>query len=592
MNFLRPALALTFLVFSWSIFFPFIALDDAKHIWQNPYVLHFSIENILQFWQAPYYGLYIPIVYNSWSVLALLSQWLQLRDPTTTIAALLFHSTNVLLHIFNVYLSFHLVKVIIVYWQTRSSPNPAVKENQLSLLIALGILPFAIHPLQVESVAWVSGLKDILSTTLGLVTLLSWCSWNFEKPKVSKKKDPLQKKFFWEKAPSITFYGALVLALLTKPSAVVLPFIALVIHLLFAPNQWRQVIRRLWLMVALSAWIVLKTKQSQPDVRLEFTLELIERPLVAASSLGFYIAKFLVPWPLAPDYGLNPVKLLHHDYIIALYAVFASFCTYLTFMLKRKNLLFLLGSTIFVLGYLPTLGLIPFEFQNLSTVADRYFYFLPSIGLGIVLISLLYRLNESHVKRILFLLTFVWSTLSVYQVAQWRNNDSLFQQTLTTNSESYLALNNLGLQAIRAADFATAEKWLKRALEIKPDYLAAVANLGVVYFKQNNFSKAIEFYSQELNKFPPAGAGSPATFADMHFNLGAAYLNSGQISLGQKNLESAVTINPDHFLAHFHLGRVYSNLKNFERARIQFAEALRLQPHDTNVLNELKRLPK
>lgn len=593
MSLLRPLLALTFIVFCWSIAFPFIALDDAKHIWQNPYVLHFSIDNLLQFWKAPYYGLYVPVVYNFWAFLAWLTQLMNLKNETTSLAAPLFHFTNVMLHVFNTYLCFQFTKLIMAKWRSSLILKDSFSDEKLSLLVILATLPFALHPLQVESVAWASGLKDVLSTTLGLVALLSWSSWNSWSVEAthSRKNKKVAKTFFWENSAPIIFYLAFTLAFLTKPNTVVLPLIILFLSWMFSPAQIARVTRRLLPVFAISLWVIIKTKQSQPDMRLEFTLQLFERPFVAAASIGFYFAKFLAPWPLSPDYGLTPVKLLHHDLVIVLYTVFLLFSALLAFALKKGTRLFALGSAMVLIGYLPVLGLIPFEFQNLSTVADRYFYFLPSMGLGIILANFFFRISEKPLKMSLATMALIWSALSFFQLSHWRNNEALFQQTLSTNADSYLSLNNLGLQAIRSGDFSSAEKWLKRALEVKPEYLAAVANLGVVYFKQQNYNRAIEFYTQALEKLPPAGAGSPATFADMHFNLGAALLNTGQVALGQKNIETAIVINPDHFLAHYHLGRIYVAQKNLDQAKKQFLEALRLQPNDANVISELNRLP-
>ncbi len=582
-----PLILLALAIFGASIFFPFIALDDAKHIWQNPYVMSFSWKNVQFFWQAPYYGLYVPLVYNFWSLLAALTQGLGLKNEFTVISGGVFHLSNVALHLLNIQLAWWLA--IQIYW--RIFPGDAEGNKRRALL---SIVPFAIHPLQVESIAWASGLKDVLSATPTLMAMLFGLSC-IPVAFVSKKNKreiaaPTPIKFF-ARNPPFGFFICTVMALLCKPSAVVLPVAFLVLVWAIDRAQWRKALKLALPVLAIALYFAFLTKSSQPDARLEFQLAVWQRPLVALASLGFYIFKFLAPWPLSPDYGLTPPRLLAsaESYLymgLAMLFVGAG----LTALLRRWSTS-TIAITWVVVGLLPILGFIPFEFQNLSAVADRYNYLFPALGMGILFSELVMRLPALKFRTFLPVgLVIAWSALSCLQTLNWRSNDHLFRHAVLVNPQSYLALNNLGLQDIRRSDFDSAEKNFKLALQAKPDYLAALANLGVAYFKRHDYPATIRHYTETLAKMPEAGIGSPATYADMHFNLGAAYLNTSQFESGLVHLMKATVINPDHFLANYHLGRALVVKGDKEGARRALMNALRLQPGDAGVMAELNKV--
>lgn len=583
----RPLVLLALAVFGVTVSFPFIALDDAKHIWQNPYVMSLSLHNLKHFWTGPYYGLFVPLIYNAWSVLAAMTQSLGLTDEFTVMAAPLFHGANVLIHALNVYLAWLLILQIF------HRLYPDAKEANLQRA-SVAVIPFAIHPLQVETVAWASGLKDVFAATPALLALLCGVLL-IDGPRQGKRAKapalPIGPPQVVIRHPAVSFYIFALVAMLSKPSAVILPVAYVLLSFAIDRRQWKRALRVTAPLLVSAVWIAWITKASQPDSRLEFELAVAERPLVALGSLGFYIAKFMAPWPLSPDYGLTPPRLLASPGIFIYWGLAATLLTFATVAFIKKWRKVSLATAWFVLGLLPVLGLIPFEFQNLSTVADRYMYLLPTLGMGVLFAGLIERLPSAPYRYYLPAgLVVAWSALSFLQTLNWQSNDHLFRHAAHVNPNSYLALNNLGLQDLRRKDFDAAERHFQEALAAKPDYLAALANLGVAYFRRQDFPAAITHYTGALAKFPEAGAGSPATFADMHFNLGASYLNTGKNQPGLIHLRKAVQINPDHFFAHFHLGRVLAVQGDKDGARRAFAQALRLKPNDPAVLAELKKL--
>ena len=591
------------LVFGQTVFFNFIALDDSKHIWSNNYVNTLSLKHLKFFWDQPYYGLYIPIVYNVWTFIADLTQSVGLKHPVSGYSAHFFHLTNVSLHILNSALVFQLFRYLL-------AKRPQSENSNIQLLLAaLATGLFAIHPLQVEPVAWASGLKDVLSTTLALISVVLFFRY-YQSDTPQKKKSRKQKKADKDKEVStdseipwlfqcatkvkktklvlLASFAFFLLALFAKPSVVVLPAVLFVLVAVWMGDHRR--LRPLILFFAAVVPVVWMTKRLQPNARLEFELEIWQYPLIALNALGFYITKLFAPINLAPDYGLSPNVALESGSFYALAALGTVPLGLLIYSIIKKNVPLMTGSMLFLGGLFPVMGFVPFEYQNMSTVADRYLYFIPVLGVGLMLMAVARLLDEKNLKTIVGIALTAMVIVSFQQTRHWMDNARLFARVLQVNPNSYLSLNNLGLVHLRADEFPPAEKYFQRALEIKPDYTAAQSNLGVVYFKQKQYPKVIEHYTAILKDKPNLTAGASATYADMHYNLGAALLNSGQLEKSITHLEKAAEINVNHFAAQFHRGRVYAHVKNLEKAKEAFLQAYRINPKSPDVIEELKKL--
>jgi len=150
-------LTVTAIVFARLPFFDFVVPDDRGNIFENPYFEKESTKGISSFWHEPHRGLYIPVTYTVWGLLVKLSFAAGWTDSLAEIPAAPFHVANLLLHLAAAGVVFLILR--------RLFPGAP------SLAMALGALVFAVHPLQVEPVAWATGLKDVLSGCLGLVSI-------------------------------------------------------------------------------------------------------------------------------------------------------------------------------------------------------------------------------------------------------------------------------------------------------------------------------------------------------------------------------------------------------------------------------------
>ena len=387
----------------------------------------------------------------------------------------------------------------------------------------LGALLFALHPVQVESVAWISGLKDLLAGLFSLAAILAYLHAHPPSPKQARRA-------------YVTAALLLIAALLSKPSAVVTPLIAAAIDLLVLHRPLRQILLPIGVALLLCVPILVITRLVQPAA-MSFQPPIWSRPLIATDALAFYLQKLLAPIHLAIDYGRSP-KWLHSSRQLYLTWMIPA-ATGLAIFLARGRLPSLAaGAAVFVAALLPVLGFVSFDFQGYSTTADHYLY-LAMLGPAIMLAGLLTKAAETGVstataKRALTLavsgLLIALAIRATLQTWHWADSQRLFEHTLAVNPDSLAGNVNLGRlyaddalasaaaseqarnrgEVARAADLAArsrqagnaAIKLLLHAVEHFPDDYPANLNLGNVYYTQGRFDKAFEHYSEALRIQP------------------------------------------------------------------------------------------
>ena len=276
-------LAATALVFSPALFADFIRLDDYSHIFENPHLQRMSISGLAGLWTRSYFNLYIPITYSCWWAVTMMGSLLgPLRQNPW-----LFHALNLAIHLANSALVFYLLRTLLSLGAQKTATQDDPGRGKVALIAAL---VFALHPVQVETVAWISELKGVLSTMFGLLGLL----WYY---RCRGAKRALTAAFF-------------VAAMLAKPSAVVFPGIVLLVNRILLGMSLRESAVAPALYSLLLLPLLLVTKYLQPDTTLDFIPTASQRLAVAADALAFYFNKVLIPFPLAVDYGRSPQYVL------------------------------------------------------------------------------------------------------------------------------------------------------------------------------------------------------------------------------------------------------------------------------------------
>jgi hypothetical protein len=295
----------------------FVLWDDDKHVFENPALRSITLDHFLSFWRAPYANLYIPFTYTLWALTAAVSRWVT-PQPTggTPLDPQIFHSLNLLGHLLNVLVVWRIVRLLLACTRREGqSPAPDHTQTQMEWAACGGALLFAVHPLQVEAVAWVSGFKDVLGGCLSFVAIWQYLQYASGGVDVvfSGKPSRGPARHLW-----IHYYFAVlvfVLALLAKPAAVVVPVVVWLLDIWGWPQTWRT--RRpailVWLVMAL-LWGVF-TSRVQPATTVFFTVPLWARPLIAGDAVAFYLYKLFFPVWLGLDYGRTPEVVLAQSWL-------------------------------------------------------------------------------------------------------------------------------------------------------------------------------------------------------------------------------------------------------------------------------------
>ncbi len=519
--------------------FRFLNLDDNVNIYNNPLITHFSAANLARLWQAPYGGLYIPLPYTVWACLAKL---LDLCSPGKSLflQPALFHTTNYLLHGLCALVVFALL-------------NRLLKDEWAAWC---GAMLFALHPVQVEAVAWVTGLKDVLSTLLSFTAL--WLLTIF-----CDAGQEGQRQWRWYAMATLSFLAAL----LCKPTTVVTPLAAAVIMGLLLRQGRKRILLTLlpWLVLALPVILITTGVQNQTVAR--FVPTYWQRLLVAGDALSFHLRQLLFPYRLTIDYGRTPEVVLGQGLV----HVTAMMPLLLTLLLAKKGKPpWLLGAAaLFVIPLLPVCGLLSFDFQRISTVADRYLY-AAMLGPACLVAWTLHRYRGAALKIVFLLMIALCAGKSSVQVGYWRDTPTLFRHAMKINPGSWLAANNLGAYFDKREQFDRAIKWYRRAVSIDPDYALAHYNLGRLKADLQRPKEAIKHYQQALAIAPG--------YAEAHLNLGKAYLALDRPNKAIVAFKNAIQARADYARAYNWLGNAYNKIDKEGKAIQAYRQAIAIRP--------------
>jgi len=592
------------LVFGRSVTFEFVDWDDNINVYENPNLL--SWQGLLRLWKTPYASLYVPVVYTTYflecRIVELLASVLLnlgiVRSLSTSVAvrltSALMHFDNLLLHVF-----------------ASTCVYRIIRRLDFPIFAALaGALLFAIHPLQTEPVVWVTGRKDLLCWALGFFALERF----FEYTKSGSRRP-------WVIALATIAYG---LALLSKPTAVVVPLLAGTLLLLSLRGSIAYE-RRLWYVLAvwgvIGCGVYLLGKGPQSDLTdLPFRLETWKRPFLAAFNLGFYLEKLILPVRMIPIYPLKIGDVFRSNlvwlYLPALIVVTA---------LAARSRIILLAWLWIIIPVLPTLGLVPFIYQYFSVVADRYFY--GSMAGVAILVAFAIQWAESKLRGVPVgirkglvglgvTLLFTYAAVSFVQAGYWQSSEDLWRRELSITPQCVHALYNLASRRADAGKLEEAAELYERILIVDPYYAAAYTNLILICDKLGR-KDDVRTYSLAALELPPNCAenflarghaylalGRPQEAVDSfrgavhglpedapaHNSLGMALAAAGQISEAEAAFRKAISLNPGLAPAHANLADLLLRQKRVDEAIEEYKTAIMLDPGDYHSLERLRSL--
>ncbi len=506
--------ALSWLIFGQTFWHDFINYDDPRYVYENTKITG---------------GLRISGI--AWAFTHIHSMnW----HPLTTISHMLdcqlyglkagwHHFTNVLLH------SVAVVLLFLVLLQMTGGPSRTGSIWRSAFVAAV----FAIHPLRVESVAWIAERKDVLSGVFFMLTVLAYV--------------------YYARLPRISRYLVVLLVfacgLMSKPMLVTLPFVLLLLD--YWPldrikgQVWKRVLEKLPL-ISLSAVSSIATLVAQKGaVGYTEELPILERLNNAVISYVLYIWQMLWPLNLAVFYP-HPENRLPLWEIIS--SLFLLICVTAVAITLRKQLPYLITGWLWYLGMLvPVIGLVQVGWQGR---ADRYTY-LPQIGLYIAAtwtvadLTRLWRHQRIILTAAALLTIVVLSWQACVQTRYWRDSETLFKHALAVTTNNDVAENNLGIVYLRQGNLDEAISLLQAAVDRRPDNSPAHENLAKALLQKGKITDALIHYRKLLELQPDN--------IEVHNIVGTVLIQQGRIREGVEEWQKVLEIQPDN-------GNAMSNL--------------------------------
>jgi protein O-mannosyl-transferase len=427
---------------------------------------------------------------------------------------------------------------------------------------------FVLHPVQVESVAWITERKNVLMAFCFLLTLLAWIAF------IDKRT----------RRPWIVYCLALilyVLALSAKATACTLPAaLFLILWLRKKPITMRrlmQIIPFVVLGVGMGLLAVWWERYHQGTNRAVFTfLSPIERILVASRAVWFYLSKIFWPSNLTfiyPRWNISPADLLNYIWLLAGIAA----CAAIYFLRRYFGRSVEVAAAFFVSTLSPVLGFIMLFTFRYTFVADHYQY-LACIGpialasAGIVSLSGKFAQYRAVIVSVVLLVVASLGTLTWRQASTYTDIETLWRTTLARNPECWMAHTNLGLVFLQKGKIDDGIAHYRSALQMQPDSWDAEYNLGTALLGKGQVDEAILHCERAVRMRP--------TDPDALVSLGNAVLQKGRTDEAIAHYQKAMMLHPDHFLARYSLGHALLEKGELDSAIQVCRSALLLRPSD------------
>ena len=523
----------------------FLNWDDNWYITNNSYISDFSLPGIINMFTHLFHSQYSPLVMV---VLSFLKYAFGLNPIP-------FHLTSLIFHIINAWLVFRFIDLL-------------TGKTNLALLISAF---FAIHPFQVESVAWMSAMKIVLSSSLFLLSLIYYIKFN--------KSERILNYYL-----SILFF---ILALLSKEQTLILP-LAIIIVDYFQDRKLlsRKVILEkipyiflsaLFLVVTLAATYTQGFKGKMPSINIFYQIEIV------LYSLFDYLSKLIIPVNLSSFYPY-PTNI---NYLVLLVPVLLTAIVLFALIKKlisQKELIFSVG--FFLVNIIITL-----QFVQVRKVymADRYMY-LPLLGILLIFGFIFYRLIVLNKKYRYLIIPFIsvvfllFSTLSYTRAKVWNNSFALWDEVINKTGESYFPLLKRGQVYLDEENYDMALSDFNKSIELNSRYYVSYENRGYIYSLQEDYDKAILDFEKSLELSPESSYS--------YCSLGFVYLQLENYEDALINLNKAIENDEEYVDAYKSRGEVFIGMEEYDKAcpDLEKAISLGLSEDDTKEAQELKSL--
>src|SRR5207249_6321 len=530
----------------------FVSWDDAENFLDNPHYRGLGWSPLRWMWTT-HQGHYIPLT----SMTLGLDYLLWGMNPFG------YHLTSLLLHAANAVAFFFVVRRIL----KRALPSPSERGHALAVSAGFAALVFAIHPLRVESVAWVTERRDVLSGLFYLSAILVYLR--------ACERGARGRGWYWLSV------AVFVCALLSKSMVVNLPVVLLILdvyplrRLGGALGWWSARARRVYvekipfvLLAAAASAVALMAQLSHRAMIPVTHLSAPGRLAVSAYGLSFYLWKTVVPLNLSPLYELprtmNPWAMpfiLSYGLVLAITAI--------ALALRRRVPGLVATWLAYLLVLVPVLGI----FQSGSQIAaDRYTY-LAGLGLAIlagVPLSSCWQATRFMITGPALCALVALGVLTWDQVHVWHDSEKLWAHALAIDPKSSVAQFGLGRALADQGKLAEAIDHYRLAVQIKPNYADPHNNWGVALAQQGKPAEAADHYRQALQ--------IKSDSAEAHTNWGLALVAQGKLAEAIDHYRQALQIRPDSVEVHNNWANALAAQGKLAAAIDHYRQALQIRP--------------
>jgi len=539
-------LLISLLLYIRVFWYGFINWDDDMYILNNPIVKSISLKNIFSGYIL---GNYHPITIL---VYAIEFYFFELNASG-------YHVINVLLHLLNTFLVFTVFKHI--------SGN-----NIIALITSL---LFGIHPVHVESVAWIAELKDVLYTFFFLLAYFSYL--------IYKKA---RKKIYY--LLSFIFFS---FSILSKAMAVSFPLILILTdyylvnkNLINEKNiTFRNILEKVpfFLLALIFGFIAIEAQKTigAADV-LPFSLG--QRLVFATYSYVMYLIKLILPLGLSayyayPSFNGNIIPTYYYSYVFIFIVLLV-----LIFLSLKKNKIIFFSMLFFTLNILFVLQI---KSVGGAIMADRYNY-VASIGIFYLISSgVYYILSKSSIKKIkrtIFISFFsgiiiFYSYLTFTRIALWENSIVFWNDVITKNDNIPIAYQNRGMAYMQARKYDEALRDMNKAVRLSPGFATAYYNKALVHMYLEQYNESISSFNKAVS-INPIFKNQEKTFTIAYYNRGTIFLNQNKMDAAYSDFCKVITLDSNYTEAYVNRGNILRDRQLSSEALADYDKAIQLNP--------------
>ena len=505
--------------------------DDDLMVTKNPKVFHLSATGIKTIFTTFDVSTYVPLTILSYAV----------EYRAAGLDPRVFHMTNYLLHLLNCLLVFGLILLL----------------GQNFKIAFLTALLFGVHPLHVESVAWITERKDVLYALFFLAGLILYLRFQV-----------LRKTYLY-----VLTIVSFVLSLLAKPMAITFPLVLLLLDYLRKRKIDREAIKEKILFFGLSLIFILINVMAQES--LQYPIQrYLQHVFIFGYNICFYLFRTALPFNLS---ALHPYPLGLATMPLPYLACFllAIAAAVLLYRYARNNRTVMFGALFFFIPILPVSQLIPLV--GPAMVSERYMY-LPSLGLFFLIgtgFARLYEKNSTGARRYLLaiLVAGIIATctlLSRQRTHFWKDSFVLWNDVLAKYPNQPVPLNSLGTLYYEQGDYDRAMEFIEKSIALKSDYADGYHNRGLIFMKKGMLDQAVKDFTLAIKD-------KPKNFSSYNAR-GVAYFQMHDLTRATADFNEAIRLRPDEYEAYNNLGNVYLSRGMYAEATAAYHRSLDINP--------------